>query len=204
MMAEEIVSKELEENPDYSLVLVGHSLGGSVAALLGQLWADTFRNPKVYAYGPACVAPMDDMNNNQIVSVILAGDPFSSVSLGHVADTSFAVSHLCEEDDLRTTVLTITDCPIKDMDDDDLRWCHERMEDIRTKMTGEKLYPPGRLLFLSDSERRRGGLELREIPSSVFEELRIRPRMFDLSRHVPRVYQRRLKSILRERAPKKT
>ena len=194
-MAEEIIAKELKENPDYTLVLVGHSLGGSVAAILGQMWVTMFRGIKVYAYGPACVAPMGDMNKNCIVSVILEGDPFSSLSLGHVADTTCAVAHLCETDDLRTTVLTITDGPIKDMDMEDLRWCHERMKEIRKQMTGEKLYPPGRLLFLSDPVDRKGSPEIWEVPATVFEELKIRPLMFDLSRHVPRVYQRRLRSV---------
>jgi hypothetical protein len=31
-MAQELIAQELEEHPDYSLLLVGHSLGGSVAA----------------------------------------------------------------------------------------------------------------------------------------------------------------------------
>jgi Lipase (class 3) len=196
-LAEEIIAQELEINPDYSVVLVGHSLGGSVAAVLGQMWADTFRGIRVYAYGPACVAPMDDISRKIVVSVLLEGDPFSSLSLGHVADTSLALSHLCEDEDLRTNILVVTDGPLETMDKDDLMWCKEQMEEIREQMTGSKLYPPGRLLFLGASENKKGSSVIREVPSTFYGELRIGTRMFDLRRHVPRVYQRRLKSALR-------
>lgn len=196
-MAEDIIQQELETNSDYSLVLVGHSLGGSVAAVLGQMWADTFRGVRVFAYGPACVAPMGDINHNLVVSVLLEGDPFSSLSLGHVADTSIAVAHLCEDEDLRTTILAVTDVPIETMDKDDLRWCKERMEEIREQLTGAKLYPPGRLLFMGGSEYKTGIVVIRDVPPSFYGELRIGTRMFDLRRHVPRVYERRLKSALR-------
>ena len=196
-LAEEIIEQELDSHPDYSVVLVGHSLGGSVAAVLGQMWADTFGGIRVYAYGPACVAPMDDISRKIVVSVLLEGDPFSSLSLGHVADTSFAVSHLCEDEDLRTNILVVTDGPLDTMDKGDLRWCKDRMEEIREQMTGAKLYPPGRLLFVGASENRKGRSVIREVPSSFYGELRIGTRMFDLRRHVPRVYQRRLTSALR-------
>ncbi len=198
-LAEETIQRELDKNPGYNLLLVGHSLGGSVAAILGQMWAKTFHDVHVYCYGPACVAPMNDMNRDRVVSVMLEGDPFSSLSLGHVADTSKALAHLCDDDDLRTTVLTITDGPLHTLDQQDLRWCKDQMEEIRNHMTGSKLYPPGRLLFLSYLMDRKGPQEIREIPPSVYGELKISARMFDLSRHVPRVYQRRLKSALRHR-----
>lgn len=198
-LAEEIIEKELNDNPEYTLLLVGHSLGGSVAAILGQIWSDYFRGVTVYTYGPACVAPMNDMNSDKIVSVLLEGDPFSSVSLGHVADTSRALAYLCDEDDLRTAILTVTDGPLDSLDKEDLQWCSDKMEDIRKHMTGEKMYPPGRLLFLSDPEGKKGPPVIQEIPPNEFDELKISARMFDLSRHVPRVYQRRLKNALRSR-----
>lgn len=196
-MAEKLIQQELKKNPDYSVVLVGHSLGGSVAAVLGQMWVDTFQGIRVYAYGSACVSPMDDISRKLVVSVLLEGDPFSSLSLGHVADTSFAIAHLCEDEDLRTNILVVTDGPLDTMDNDDLRWCKERMEDMRKQMTGLKLYPPGRLLFVSASENKKGRTVIRDAPSSFYGELRIGARMFDLRRHVPRVYQRRLTSALR-------
>jgi len=199
-LAEETIRHELERNPNYSLLLVGHSLGGSVAAILGELWADTFRHLRVYCYGPACVAPLNDMDRKRVISVVLEGDPFSSLSLGHVADVSKALATLCDDDELRTMVLTVTDGPLDMLDSEHIRWCNEKMEEIRTQMLGAKLYPPGRLLFLSyrnDPKGRKGIQQIREITPDVYGELKISARMFDLSRHVPRVYHRRLKNVIR-------
>eukprot|EP00429_Kryptoperidinium_foliaceum_P016080 CAMPEP_0176028474 /NCGR_PEP_ID=MMETSP0120_2-20121206/13976_1 /TAXON_ID=160619 /ORGANISM="Kryptoperidinium foliaceum, Strain CCMP 1326" /LENGTH=173 /DNA_ID=CAMNT_0017361685 /DNA_START=17 /DNA_END=538 /DNA_ORIENTATION=+ len=158
------------------------------------MWGNTFRDCKVFAYGAACVAPMDDMDTKRIVSVLLEGDPFSTLSLGHVRQ---ALAYLCEEDDVRKTILTLTDGPFDSLDRDGLKWCKEQMEEIRSRMTSEKLYPPGRLLFLSVPDDRKGIARIREVPPSVYGELKISARMFDLSRHVPRVYHRRLKNVLR-------
>jgi pimeloyl-ACP methyl ester carboxylesterase len=43
-LARDIVAVDLVAHPDYSLLLVGHSLDGSVAVLLGTTWEDTFSN----------------------------------------------------------------------------------------------------------------------------------------------------------------
>jgi len=82
-----IISSQLAENPSYKLVIVGHSLGGGTAAVLGTLWKNTFPSLKVYAYGCPCVGPLgsDPTSNDSIVSVVGDGDPFSCLSLGHLA-----------------------------------------------------------------------------------------------------------------------
>ena len=97
-------------------------------------------------------------------------------------------------------VLTVTDGPLDTLDSEHIRWCNEKMEEIRTHMSGAKLYPPGRLLFLrllNDRKGRQSIHQIREITPSVYSELKISARMFDLSRHVPRVYHRRLKNVIR-------
>jgi hypothetical protein len=82
-----IIASQLAENPTYKLVIVGHSLGGGTAAVLGTLWKDTFPGLQVFAYGCPCVGPlgMDPTSNDSIVSVVGEGDPFSCLSLGHLA-----------------------------------------------------------------------------------------------------------------------
>ena len=211
------VAKELEADPSLSLVLVGHSLGGSVAAVLASLWEDTFDDIIVYAYGGACVAPPDDLTHLdnggktsvRVVTVINEGDPFPSLSLGHVADVSVALSVLCENPELRNTILIHTDGRIKDIDQRDSKWCSETMQELRKSMTGEKSYPPGRLLFLcsdpkgdsQDNETDDSKSHVREVTHDFFHDLVIGPRMFDLSRHVPRLYHRRLcESLARVRS----
>ena len=192
-MAEEIVKGELENNPDYSLLLVGHSLGGSVAAVLGNLWSQQFEGTTVYSYGPACVSPENDRYDDCcVVSVLIEGDPFSCLSLGHVADVSCALAHLCDDPELRSTILMRTDSPIEERD---LQWCSETMKEIQANMSGDKLYPPGRLLFIAKNTRSSRGAadSIREVPTDFFQTLKVGPRMFDLSRHVPRLYETRLR-----------
>lgn len=200
-LAKETVTKELNEHPDFSLLLVGHSLGGSVAAIIGTLWGETFSNITVYGYGSACVSPLYDRGSNEatIISILLEGDPFSCLSLGHVADVSFALDFLCGNPDLRATILMRTDGPMNQLESRDLEWCFRTMEDIHEKMVGEKLYPPGKLLFLKQRNKKaHRRFEVREVPPSFFRYWKISPFMFDLSRHVPRLYESSLRRVIAE------
>jgi hypothetical protein len=198
-LAKETIQQELQDHPDYNLLLVGHSLGGSVAAILGTLWEKTFSfcNVTVYAYGPACVSPtlMNDNTGTTIVSVLLEGDPFSCLSLGHVADVSGALDYLCQHPDLRSAIRMRTDGPVHQLESRDLEWCSQRMEEMQENMIlGEKLYPPGRLLFIHKSKHtKRDDCEIEEVPPEFFRYWKIGPRMFDLSRHVPRLYEASLR-----------
>jgi hypothetical protein len=77
-------------------------------------------------------------------------------------------------------------------------------------LTSEKLYPPGRIFLLSRdrspqrANRRDGGAAaaaaaaaptLQEVRSEHFQDLLIRPRMFDLTRHVPANYIQCLRQV---------
>lgn len=195
-LAKETIAQELDDHPDYTLLLVGHSLGGSVAAILGTLWEKTFSDILVYAYGPACVtpAPMHSNTGPTIVSVLLEGDPFSSLSLGHVADVSGAIDYLCQNPELRKAILMSTDGPVLELESRDLEACSQRMKEIQDNLNlGEKLYPPGRLLFIHRANRKSKEFEIQDVPLEFFNHLRIGPKMFDLSRHVPRLYEASLR-----------
>lgn len=210
LCAKPILDEELEMHPDYDLVLVGHSMGGGVAALLGRLLENVFPKLTVYVYGPPCVAPLDfrSTSNTKIFSVINEGDPFCCLSLGHVADVSVGLSHLCEDAELRATILRRAGGSIDEMDARDLEWCSQTMQALRgEKLTAEKLFPPGQLLFLSNGsllgkrKRKRGDsnpapVRLFHVPPDSFQDLIISPRMFDLTRHVPSLYESRLQALL--------
>ena len=194
----DIIAKELAAHPDYSLVLVGHSLGGGVAAVLGTLWEKDFEGLCVYGFGTPCVGPIaaKPASNQNVVSVVGQGDPFSCLSLGHVAAVTNSIAQLCEDAQLRSLVLIRTDGPLEEMDDFDLEWCFETMKELRSKFHGEKLYPPGRILYLSEEDIEEGvGLSLREVPHTLFQDLRLQARMLDISRHVPSVYEKLLQDM---------
>lgn len=196
---EPILRKEIQNmSSDYSLVLVGHSMGGGVAALLGTLLERSFPQRKVivYTYGAPCVASIHTKLCRNIVSVIMDGDPFSCISIGHVADVSVALSQLCEDPHLRNQILLRTNAPVKDMEFEDLQWCFETMEQLRISMKSEKLFPPGRIILMTENKEHTDHSALngrypsiREVSQDFFRDLIIGARMFDLSRHLPSVYE---------------
>lgn len=204
-----VLEAELEDRPDYSLVLTGHSMGGGVAALLGIVWEHTFPGTFVYTFGAPCVTSLQEKKSSvRIFSVLHELDPFSRMSLGHVADFSIGVSLMCEDVDLRRQVIERASRPFDEIPLEDLRWCSETMSRLRsTRLTSEKLYPPGRVLLLERAAgrpaHRRGGRPapvLREVPPEYFQDLLIRPRIFDLTRHAPASYIRWLRQLVADRA----
>lgn len=168
--------------------------------MLGTLWEDKFPGLSVYGYGCPCVGPLDKepTNHKSVVSVVGEGDPFSCLSLGHIADLSCAIAHLCENESLRTAILIRTDCPVAQMDEEDLKWSFDTMEELREKMTGDKMYPPGRILYISKrnlDHKVDDTIALREMPASYFRDLRLHARMLDVSRHVPTLYESYLQRL---------
>lgn len=205
LLAEDLIAQELDDHADYSLLLVGHSLGGSAAAVLGTLWAERFprSNVAVYAYGPACVFPEsfhDDYKGANIVSVLLDGDPFSCLSLGHVADVSGALDYLCEDTDLRKQIVVHTSDKLKHISSRDLEWCSRSMADIKRGLTlTEKLYPPGKLLFVHKKckhNSKQADCSVQDVAPSFFQYWKLGPRMFDLTRHSPKVYETSLRKAI--------
>jgi Lipase (class 3). len=188
-----VISTELASNPEFNLIIVGHSLGGGVAAVLGSLWRDTFPGVKVYAFGCPCVGPADfhPYQSDAITCVVGEGDPFSCLSLGHLADASLVLSKLCQDSELRNAILNKTKKGVGKLDPQEIAWCVETMKALETDMQSEKFYPPGRVLYMRGNFF--GSIDeimLREVnQETVFRHLRFHPRMFDLSLHVPHRYE---------------
>ena len=58
-MTAKIISDELQMDPNLSLVIVGHSLGGGVAAVLATMWKQRFANRvRSIGFGNPCVFPL--------------------------------------------------------------------------------------------------------------------------------------------------
>ncbi|GKY92523.1 hypothetical protein MPSEU_000222600 [Mayamaea pseudoterrestris] len=190
---QELIHEELKANPEYSLVLVGHSMGGGVCALLKLLLQDTVTTATaVYIYGAPCVVSFDDwesIRDANIVSVLMDGDPFSRLSFGHISDIGAAVSNLCADPSLRSRIVATCRGSIANMSDEDLSWCTDTHLGLQKSMANEKLVPPGRILRLSLSGRnQKRVVSLREESPANYLWLHIRPGMFDLQHHVPAKY----------------
>lgn len=223
---EEMIEEALRENPGFSLVLTGHSMGAGCAALLLSFWEKKFENIKAYLFGGPCVAPIDahPTNKTSIINVISEGDPFRCLSLGHVADLSAAVARLCEDAELRRNVLRRTEGHVHEMNSEDLEFCWETMEELRSQIMthSDKMFPSGRIFYVrkrpknldsgrttqyeydSDTEDEadmefvspNDEVVVHEVAPEFFRELVIGPRMFDISRHLPSLYEDTLRSLL--------
>jgi len=105
------VMDALNRNPDYELILCGHSLGAGVAALLALMWADSTtcltvpssglpvdRPVSVYCIAPPCLtdADLSRLASKLIISFINSDDIVSRLSLGSVRDIRNAALWLCE------------------------------------------------------------------------------------------------------------
>ncbi|KAF8075891.1 hypothetical protein FPV67DRAFT_1469670 [Lyophyllum atratum] len=105
------VQEALYSNPDYELVMCGHSLGAGVAAILGMKWADpkscltvrssglpVGRRVSVYCFAPPALtdAALSKLADRLIVSFVYSHDVVSRLSLGSVRDLKNAASWLCE------------------------------------------------------------------------------------------------------------
>ena len=203
---QEIVARELNENPDYSLVIVGHSMGGGVAALLGTLWLETFP-VSVFVYGPPCIAPLDATaligpeTSNHIVSVAIEGDPFGFMSLGHIAELTSALDRLCADKGLRERLLHATVFRRRKQQKENSWWLLHTMRYLHANFTGEKMYPPGRLLLLKQqpsARRHREQWTVRDVQPQHYSHFQARPSMLDLSKHLPSLYEEALCTLANE------
>ncbi len=129
--------------------------------------------------------------SKSIVSVVGEGDPFSCLSLGHLADASLFLSRLCEDQDLRESILNNTKSELNDLTNHELRWCIQTMASLQKDANSEKCYPPGRVLYMKGNFF--GSIDeviLYEVDQEeIFGSLRWHPRMFDLSLHIPHRYE---------------
>ncbi len=124
------------------------------------------------------------------VSVISEGDPFATLSLGHIADITNAISQLCENEILRNEILSRASPKIAEIEESDLQWCHEQMELLRNTLTAEKFYPPGRLLLLKKiDDDTSDEILLHDTTQDRFQQMKLSTKMFDISRHIPTRYE---------------
>ncbi|KIY72562.1 alpha/beta-hydrolase [Cylindrobasidium torrendii FP15055 ss-10] len=105
------VQEALFKNPDYDLVMCGHSLGAGVAAMLGLMWSDPStcltvpssglpvgRRTSVYCFAPPCIAdvPLALKAKDLVVSFVYSHDVVARLSIGSVTDIRNAAAWLCE------------------------------------------------------------------------------------------------------------
>mmetsp|Transcript_2618 Transcript_2618/g.4786 ORF Transcript_2618/g.4786 Transcript_2618/m.4786 type:complete len:418 (+) Transcript_2618:1-1254(+) len=214
-MTGKTISDELDAHPDYSLVIVGHSLGGGVGACIAAMWKRRFHGRvRSIGYGNPCVFPLNltKQFESEIISVMGTGDPFATISLGHIADATKALSTLCQDGGLRKEILKRTGVGLlmnpKNITRKDYDWCSNAMVFLRKQMDSEKLFPPGKIYQMSGqlldfqkeakSDDGAGGEKamLKPIDAIKFNELKLHARMLDVSLHIPLRYDMILRRLV--------
>ena len=209
-MTNATIQAEMAQHSDYRLVIVGHSLGGGIASVLGSMWRETFPNMTVIAYGCPCVGPIgtEPTSNEHIISIVAEGDPFSCLSIGHLADLSTALSRLCDNTPMRDDILKRKGA-IQRMSDDDLKWSTDALDWLKREyMRSDKLYPPGQIMLLKGSSLSilagsGKDITLKQTTAERFRFLKVHARMLDLSRHIPTRYESALEKIWEQHNTKK-
>jgi len=159
----------LHNNPDYELVLCGHSLGAGVAAILGMTWADprtcltvqssglpVDRRVYVYCFGPPALADaaLSRLTAKLIVSIVYSHDVISRLSLGSIRDLKNAAMWLCEADEAgdRSEGWSAITARAKRWKEgtgskDDMNWFIAMRKTLKASMQNSDMYPPGRVLW---------------------------------------------------------
>ena len=169
---------------------------------VAAMWKQRFNGRvRSIGYGNPCVFPLNVTDNfDNIITVMGSGDPFSSISLGHLADLTKALSKLCQDRGFRSEILERTGGKLianaKDMSKEDHDWCVNSMDAIRksTTMDSEKLLPPGQIYQMSGPLIGDAAM-LKRVDAEIFNELKVHARMFDVSLHIPARYEMILKRL---------
>lgn len=190
---------EQDEFRDYEIVITGHSLGAATAILLKSLWRDSFphRNKiTVFAYGVPCVGPINSFitHEKEVYSVIAEGDPFATISLGHLAELTHKVDYLCDNEEERNAIVDIVrNEKSGEVEGKGIGGIKKTISNIEKHFSKHfsknphmrKFYPPGKIYSLSPA----GDLTLVQDRERAYREFTLRKEILDLTAHVPNVYE---------------
>ncbi|KAJ7265924.1 hypothetical protein B0H12DRAFT_1100137 [Mycena haematopus] len=168
------VHEALLHNPDYELVLCGHSLGAGVAGLLGLMWADPKtcltvkcsglpldRRVSVYCFAPpSLIDPaLGKIAEHLITSFVYSHDVVSRLSLGAIRDLGAAAMWLCDANETKDgrpaseaagyTAVTARAKRWKagSGTSDDPHWFISVRKTLEANMHMSNMVPPGRVLW---------------------------------------------------------
>ncbi|KAJ7122937.1 hypothetical protein C8R44DRAFT_918708 [Mycena epipterygia] len=166
------VHEALLHNPDYELVLCGHSLGAGVAGLLGlanpktcltvrSSGLPTNRRVSVYCFAPPSLidAALGKLADKLIVSFVYSHDVVSRLSLGAIRDLGAAAVWLCDGNEAKdgktasegagytTVTARAKQWKAGTGSPDDPDWFISVRKTLEANMQMSNMVPPGRVLW---------------------------------------------------------
>lgn len=188
------ITDELKHNPTYSLVIVGHSMGGGVAAILGSMWKQRFKNRvRSITYGCPRVFPMADDNYDNVVSVVHEDDPLMSICVRNVIAVRDALLELCLDKNFQAEILKRTSLMLKcnTISEEDYAWCRKARSSL-SQVSNEVV--PGKIRMLCNDGHFRGTLFH---PTDLKQwDFQLHPKTLDFSSHLPKTFQANLQRIV--------
>ena len=200
----------INEWPEFSIVITGHSLGAGTAALLGLIWKSKLelitKNLLVYAYGPPPVVSknLNKILKNFVFSVIYGNDIIGRLSLGSLKDlaTMIKIFYLKESFD-RFSAFEIASKWLYGWKQNDLEILN-LYNGIKKAFTEEKLQPPGNILQIYNKQRHSDTFLLSQsyeyigkfINPNFYEEIVIDKTSF--SDHMPTAYEEAILNLVFE------
>lgn len=195
----------MEEWPDFSVVLVGHSLGAGTASLLCLLWLSRLefatKDLKAYVYGPPPVlsSSLNCCLVDVVYSCIYGNDLISRLSLGSIKDLAEMIKyqHRRELADPTFNASAIASSWLNGKHSDNLNLV-QVYRSMKTVSNAEKLVPPGNILQLYRASRhidyllisgneKEQGIIGKFLPNHFYSELVIDKESF--LDHMPNAYE---------------
>lgn len=194
-MTANTITDELKHNPTYSLVIVGHSMGGGVAAILGSMWKQRFENRvKSITYGCPRFFLADDDNYDNVVSVVHEDDPLINFCFGNLISVRDAAWELYLDKHFRAEILKRTSLMLKcnTISEEDYAWCRKARSSL-SQVSNEVV--PGTIRLLTNDEH---FLSLSTFHPDEFKQwdLHFHPKTLDFSPHYTTRYQADLQRIV--------
>lgn len=193
------ITDELKHNPTYSLVIVGHSLGGGVAAILASMWKQRFKNRvRSITYGCPRVFPIADDNYDNVVSVVHEDDPLMSVCVGNAMAVRDAVLELCLDKQFQAEIIKRTSLMLKisTISMEDYIWCRKARSSL-SQESNEVV--PGKIRLLTNDKQFLSFSTFHPDESKQWG-FQLHPKTLDFSSHLPKTFQANLRNLLKSKS----
>ncbi|KAJ8363824.1 hypothetical protein SKAU_G00126550 [Synaphobranchus kaupii] len=194
--------------PEYRLVITGHSLGAGAATVLAILLRSAFPTLQCYAFSPPgglLSKALADYSREFVVSVVLGKDLVPRLSIPNMEDLKRRILKMVSNCNKPKYQILLRGCwyEVFGGEPDNFPTELENRQDEPSHVTHLPLYPPGRILHITEEGSRRRSCfspvryRAEWSNETAFSSILISPRM--LGDHMPDVVLGALQRLTQER-----